>query len=264
MFRGVKWFVAGGVATVMLITGAYFKADLDRRQAEKLRVENERLVAEQTELLRIQRELAAEKVRLEAERKKLAEVIDRLNVERRVALIEVLEQHVDERGEAVQTVIRFSERSRAGEDLPPMTFGVEGDTPHFDALVIKFDDDYVAHGDQLRGQSVALFRRVYGETQTPRDGYWLGKPGDVPDVYRVDPNPSDFEQQLWSEFWTYASDPEKAAAAGVRVAQGEAVYAPMKPNEVWTLTLEADGGLNLKKSGEMPADSNAADGKSES
>lgn len=258
MFRGVKWFIAGGVATVALITGVYFKADIDRRRAEALRAENERLVARQAELIRVQQQLAEENARLEAERKKLAQVIERLNVERRVALIEVLEQHVDERGEPVQTVIRFSEQNRAGKQLPPMTFGVEGDTPHFDALVIKFDDDYVAHGDQLRGQSIALFRRVYGETQTPRDGYWLGKPGDVPDIYRVDPDPRDFERRLWSEFWTYASDPEKAAAAGVRVAQGEAVYAPMKPNEVWTLTLEADGGLNLKKSGETGAESHMA------
>lgn len=257
MFRGVKWFIAGGVTTVVVIAGAYLKADSDRRRAEALRLENERLVQQQKELVLARQRLARENARLEAERKKLTEVIDRLNIERRVALIEVLEQHVDESGATRQTVIRFTEQGRNGQAVSPLTIGVDGDTPHFDALVVKFADDYVAHGDQLRGQSIALFRRVYGETQSPRDGYWLGRPGDVPDVYRVDADPSEFERKLWREFWTYATDPEKAAATGVRVAQGEAVYAPMKANEVWTLTLEADGGLNLKKSGEKPDDSGA-------
>lgn len=252
MFRGAKWFVAGGVTAIAVLAGAYFRADQTRRRAEALRAQNQRLITEQKELIRAQQRLARENARLEQQKRELAQVIERLRVERRVARIEVLEQHTDEDGTPRQTVIRFSERGRGGRKLAPLTFGVPGDTPHFDALVIKFDDNYVAHADQLRGQSIALFRRIYGETQSPSDGYWLGQPGKVPDIYRVHADPSPFEQQLWREFWTYATDPEKAAAAGVRVAQGEAVYAPMKPGEHWTLTLEADGGLNLKKSGEKP------------
>lgn len=40
-----------------------------------------------------------------------------------------------------------------------------------------------------------------------------------------------------------------AESLGVRVAQGEAVYAPMQPGQRWTLTLEANGGLNLTLAG---------------
>jgi len=139
--------------------------------------------------------------------------------------------------------------------------------PHFDALVIKFEDDYVAQGDALRGKSVALFRRVYCETQAPEDGFRLGRHGDVPDVYRTNPNPTPFEIDLWERFWSFAADPDSAALAGVRVAQGEAVYAPMKPGEHWLLTLEADGGLNLiKQSGSsaLPGTSDGAPGASQS
>jgi len=221
-------------------------ASARRQRAAELEAENVRLVEKQEALARRNRELALEAERLKRERAQLAEVIERLDVERRVAEIEVLQQHKNAQGD-IQTILRFTEFDRNAKPLEPLVFGVPSDTPHFDALVIKFDRDYVKRGDQLRGHSLALFRRVYGDTQPPNSGYWIGKRAGVPDVYRVADQPSDFELKLWDEFWTYASDPEKSAEAGVRIAQGEAVYTPMKPGETWRLTLDADGGLNLKK-----------------
>lgn len=235
-----KWFGSGVVAAAIAIVCGGLWYQSDHRRSESLRRENARLARQHEELTR-----RAE--RLARERRQLAEVIERLNLESRVSEIEVLEQHTDEQGDVLQTVIRMTEIDRDGRPLAPQTFGVAGRFPHFDALVIKFDNALVAHGDQLRGRSLALFRRVYGETQAPDAGYWLGRRGDVPDVYRVSPDPSEFEVNLWREFWSYAADPAKARRAGVRIAQGEAVYAPMSTGERWTLTLEADGGLNLQK-----------------
>ena len=235
-----KWFISGAVVTALGIAvgGLWWQAD--RGRSEALRIENERLARDHEAL--VQR--AAQ---LERERQELADIAQRLQLERRVADIDVLEQHRTLDGTVQQTVIRLTEIDRSGHALPPQVFGVAGQVPHFDALVIKFEDDYVAHGDQLRGTSLALFRRVYGESQAPDSGYWLGRRGDVPDIYRLGVDPSEFEVTLWQEFWSYATDPSKAHVAGVRVAQGEAVYAPMRPGERWRLTLEADGGLNLIK-----------------
>ncbi|MCP4592849.1 MAG: hypothetical protein GY842_19105 [bacterium] len=243
-----RWFGCGVVAASILIAGGGLWLKSDRRRAELLHRENERL-------LRQQEALARRAERLARERKQLAEIIERLDVERRVAEVEVLEQHAEADGRVRQTVIRLTEIDRHGHPLEPHTFGVPGSVPHFDALVIKFENAHVAHGDQLRGRSLALFRRVYGETQAPEDGYWLGRRGAIPDVYRTSRNPSDFELSLWRDFWTYALDRAKARQAGIRVAQGEAVYAPMRPGDRWLLTLEADGGLNLVK----PDDPLAAD-----
>jgi hypothetical protein len=64
-------------------------------------------------------------------------------------------------------------------------------------------------------------------------------------VYRVDPDPSAFEVNLWKEFWRYASDPEEARKKGVRVIQGEAVYNRFLPQNIYTLTLDYDGGINI-------------------
>jgi hypothetical protein len=227
---------------VLVLVGGGVLIKTDRQRREALRIENERLVREQEELARTAERLARE-------RAQLAEVVEHLSVERRVAEVDVLQQHTDVLGQVLQTVIRITEIGRDDELLTPQVFGVPGHVPHFDALVIKFEDDFVARGDLLRGRSLALFRRVYSETQAPEHGYWLGGRGAVPDVYRVTDEPSEFEVELWRDFWSYATDPVKAAGAGVRVAQGEAVYAPMRPGEHWLLTLEADGGLNLIKQG---------------
>ena len=224
MLRRVKWFGWGAaVAAVALIAGSYL-LQADRRHREDIERENDRL---------------------RRERQELAAVVQRLRLEKRVADVEVLEQQTDNAGQVLRTTLKLSEIGRDGTALPAQVFDIPGRVPHFDALVIKFQDDYVERGDPLRGASLALFRRVYGESQAPEDGYWLGRPGDVPDVYRVSPTPSALEVGLWNDFWQYATDPARAAVAGVRVAQGEAVYAPMSTGERWRLTLEVDGGLNL-------------------
>ena len=248
-----KWFIAGAMLAAAGITGGSLWLRADQQQRLALERENVRLAEEHAALVRRAEQLAADRARLEEERKRLTQVVERLSVERRVAAVDVLQQHVDDTGQVRQTVLRLTEFDRDGEPLPSQVFGVPGRTPHFDALVIKFQDDYVANADVLRGTSLALFRRVYGETQAPEAGYWIGEKGAVPDVYRVNPEPSDFERELWREFWSYATDPAKAAEAGVRVAQGEAVYAPVTAGERWLLTLESDGGLNLtKQEGQLP------------
>ena len=224
MLNRAKWFGAGAVlALIVLLTGGYL-VQTERRHTAELARDNERL---------------------RREREELAAVVQRLRLERRVADVEVLEQKTDNAGQVLRTTLRLTEISRDGTPLPGQVFDIPGRVPHFDALVIKFQDDYVERRDPLRGASLALFRRVYGESQAPEDGYWLGRAGDVPDVYRVSPTPSALEVGLWNDFWQYATDPARAAVAGVRVAQGEAVYAPMSTGERWRLTLEVDGGLNL-------------------
>ncbi len=255
----MRWIVAGALLAALGISGGSWmvaerQAREQARQAEQAAAirEAEQLRQRNETLAREKAELAAAAERAEQRRRELAQVVERLNVESRLAYVDILQQHTDLAGEVVQTVLRFTELDRNGEPLSPQVIGVAGAIPHFDALVVKFDKDYVARGDALRGQSLALFRRVYGETQAPESGYWLSTPGAPPDVYRVNPKPSDFERELWAEFWSYATDPAKARSAGVRVAQGEAVYAPVRPGERWVLTLDAAGGLNLIKQREMP------------
>ncbi len=196
--------------------------------------------------------LRQEKETLERQKFELQRAVQRLSGEDRVAEVRVVKQVIA--GQMVDgkpaprdaTTIEFIEIDRQGHPLPSRRFVIEDRVIHFDALVIKFDPEDVASGDPLRGKSLALFRRIYGDRQSPSDGFRIDAEGDVPNVYRVQPNPSPFERQLWSRFWEYARDPQLAARDRVRVAQGESVYEPMLEGDIWTLSLQNSGGLNIK------------------
>jgi hypothetical protein len=226
--RFVQWLVGLAVVTATGVGAVWLLAP---REAARLREENAALERENAELVR---------------------VAQRLTGEQRVAEVHVIDQILA--GQVVNgqvatadlTTIEFIELDRDCHPLPARRFVIGDDVVFFDALVVMFDQEKVAAGDPLRGKSLALFRRIYGEHQEPAQGFPIDPRGDVPNVYRVEPQPGELEQRLWSRFWDYAKDAELAARDGVRVAQGEAVYVPMRRGEVWTLTLANNGGLTLK------------------
>jgi len=213
---------ASGVATFMLLSPG---------EADQLRKKNETLAREKFELQRS---------------------IERLTSEDRVAEVRVVEQVRE--GELVEgkaaatdlTTLDFIELDREGHPLPSRRLTVQGSNPRFEGLVIMFDHDRVAMGDSLRGKSLALFTGVYGEYQRPVDAVLLDKAGEVPNAYRVNPEPSEFERKLWATFWDYVRDPGLRQRDGVRVAQVEAPSVPMRKGDVWTVSLQHSGGLVLK------------------
>jgi hypothetical protein len=187
--------------------------------------------------------------RIEAERKteELKQVVQRLGAERRVADVIVTDQTRSAAG--TKTTLLFVEYARDGASLPAKRFTVEGDVAYVDAMVIKFDGKFVEQNDPLRGRSIALFTRLYGEHQPPEKGFRIDEPGRIPDVYRgPDPFVMDFERELWANFWKLADDESYRKAMGVRVAQGEAVWTKFRPDRLYTLTLESNGGLNITSS----------------
>jgi hypothetical protein len=58
----------------------------------------------------------------------------------------------------------------------------------------------------------------------------------------------DFERDLWANFWKLADDEAYRKEIGVRVAQGEAVWTKFRPDLLYALTLESNGGLNITSS----------------
>jgi hypothetical protein len=179
------------------------------------------------------------------ENRVLQQVVQRLSDEKRVAEVLVTDQKTVDG--VLNTTLLFVEYDRQGNSLPPRCFTVRGKRVHFDALVIKFDRDFVKQGDGLRGHSIALFTTVYGDAQSPENGSMIDTPGNVPEIYRdTDPRLSEFEQKLWREFWDLARDPKLRDERGVRVANGQGLWGPFEPDMLYTITLESDGGLNMK------------------
>jgi hypothetical protein len=184
--------------------------------------------------------------RVDAERKaeQLKQVVQRLSAERRVADLIVTDQHTE--GGVTRTTLLFVEYGRDGSALPAKRFTFDGDIAYVDAMVIKFDGKFVEQNDPLRGHSISLFRRLFAENQSPEQGAPIDQPNRIPAVYHgSDPYVMDFERDLWANFWKLADDENYRKDMGVRVAQGEAVSTRFKPDRLYTLTLESDGGLNI-------------------
>ena len=177
----------------------------------------------------------------EAEIRRLQEQIVRLETERRVAQVVVVEQR------GGRTRFRFAETA---PDRAPVSreFEIEGEVAYFDALVVRFDAAFTKLGDSTRGKSLYLFRRVFGEHQAPVKGFPLD-PFDklgVPAAYRLHQIPSAFEREIWRDFWDLALNPKVSGEKGIRVLQGQAVYTKLVPGKIYHLTIQDAGGLSIQ------------------
>jgi hypothetical protein len=181
---------------------------------------------------------------LQSENRQLEMVVDRLTDESRVADLLVTDQTTI--NGIVHTTLLFEEYGRDGHPLAPKSFTILGSEAHLDAMVIKFDRDFVKKNDPLRGHSLALFTRIYGNQQTPDSGPLIDTPGHIPEIYQgTNPKVTQFEMELWQKFWHLADDPKYRQEMGVRVPDGEGPWWPCSPEKLYTVTLEADGGLNV-------------------
>jgi hypothetical protein len=192
---------------------------------------------------------------LEEQRQHLQSLVARLTASRRRAELVVIEQEYEGsasggRGSKVKsTTLLFSELAPDGSRLPPRFFTIRGNVVYVDTLVIKFEREFIEKDDPLRGHSLALFLRLFGQYQAPADGFRIDDPDRPPEVYR-DSTPRsqalrEFEAQLWKDFWQIAQDPGQRAKLGIRAMHGEAPWWYMYPDTVYTVTIEADGGLTI-------------------
>jgi hypothetical protein len=183
--------------------------------------------------------------KLQDEKRQLEQVVTRLEHEKRVADVLVSRQEKNEAG-ILETTLLFVEYDKAGNSLPAKSFTIQGNTAHIDAMVIKFEHDYVAQSDALKGHSIALFTKIYGDKQSPSDAATIDTPGTIPDIYRgADPVVTEFETSLWKDFWKLYDDENYRQSKGVRALGGHGLWGPFLPDKLYTITIESDGGLNM-------------------
>jgi hypothetical protein len=170
----------------------------------------------------------------------LEQIRRRLETDRRVAKILVTDQKMI--AGQMKTTLLFVEYTESGTELPARQFAINGNEAHFDAQIIKFKDEFVEQADPLRGQSIMLFVRVYGADQAPSAGFPIDAPGAIPEIYRgADPQVSDFERDLWANFWKLYNDRDARDARGIRGLHGEGLYGQFNPGHVYTITLRSNG-----------------------
>jgi len=181
--------------------------------------------------------------------KGLEEKLDRVWAEELVADVRVDKVVVNPVSRVPEMTITFIEYEPGTEKaLLTKTMTLLGEEFYIDALVVKFDRALVEEGNGLKGKSLLLFRRAFGDRMEPAQGIPLFRAAGesvVPELLQVDPTPGEFEREIWTHFWDYANDPTKAGAAGVRVAMGEAPHVKAMVGQVYKLTLRASGGLEI-------------------
>jgi hypothetical protein len=169
-----------------------------------------------------------------------------LKTDQRLAKLDVLDQTTDADTGKTSTTIRFTELTPDGDSVgEPREFTLQGDMVYLDNWIVKFDDEYVEQADLLRGTSLALFRRVFGEFQTPNDGFILDEEGLMPQAYELGGEPGDFAKEIWKDFWSFANNPEAAKQKGIRAAHGEAVSMKVTPGKSYKIILRASDGLSI-------------------
>ena len=169
-----------------------------------------------------------------------------LKVDHRLAKLEVLSQGEGNDGE-VRTVLTFTELGPDGAALgEPQEITITGTTVYVETLVVKFLDSYVERGDALRGTSICLFKRIFGDDQRPNDGQAIDNAGEQPLVYGGDNLPAPLHEEIWDRFWDYANDTELANQLGVRAVHGEAPFIEARVGQTYVLELRSSGGLTIR------------------
>ena len=154
-----------------------------------------------------------------------------LKMDHRLARIEILDQQpIEGEPERVRTKFMFQELGPKGEPVgDPVVDHISGKELYLDAQVIKFKDEFIEKGDELRGRSICRFRRVSLDREPV-------SPGDV----------SPFEKELWGNFWEIANSSEKADHIGVRAAHGSGLSVVMRPGAKYRVELRSSGELTIK------------------
>jgi hypothetical protein len=154
------------------------------------------------------------------------------------------------------TTIKFVEYDADLKPLSPRYFTFKNNLIQFQSLVIRFEDNFVKYGDSLRGKSAYVFWKVFalGDSNSA-EIFEINKLGEIPNGYQVEKNngqdskaATDFEKQLWRDFWDYALEQDKAKEMGIKNAQLEAPGTKFVPGKLYTIKIEHDGGLRIDAS----------------
>jgi hypothetical protein len=170
------------------------------------------------------------------ENRALKTAISNLTAESQIGLARVVTQ--ERKDGKLWTHVRFIETARDDPSRQVLTreCDIEGDIVHFDALIVKFDNRFVADG---KGRALYLWRRIYGEKMTPESGFPIEELGAEPKRYgELLAKLSLRDRKLfWTEIWKLSNDRERLSSAGVQAVYGNAVYTSLAPGMLYVFKI---------------------------
>ena len=177
------------------------------------------------------------------ENNQLKKAISNLTEENQIGYAKVVGQ--ESRDGELFTRIKFVETAR-GDKLKRILereYTIPGDVIHFDALIVKFDDQMVMDG---KGRSLYLWRRIYGDKMRPEDGFDIEEPGCEPQRYEdmLATLPIEHRELFWTHIWDLANDPEKLKDHGIVAIYGNVVYSKLQQGLIYTFEIDATGQVH--------------------
>ena len=121
-------------------------------------------------------------------------------------------------------------------------YEIQGDVIHFDTLIVTFGSELVMDGKE---RAMYLWRRIYGEKQTPEQGFPIeteGKPS--PRYTQLCEKLSIEDGQLfWDEIWLLSNNPKRLEKLGIKAVYGNAIYRQLKPGLIYIFKVSSTGSL---------------------
>ena len=176
------------------------------------------------------------------ENKQLKQAISNLTAEEQIGYAKVLKQETKDG--KTWTTLRLVETARDDKlkKIVEKDYSIEGDIVHFDALIVKFSDKMVMDGKE---RAMYLWRRIYGETMAPQNGFPIESPGAEPQRYADLMNRLSIKQRelFWSNIWDLANKPEKLNEFGITAIYGNVIYSQLKPGLIYIFKISPTGQL---------------------
>lgn len=177
------------------------------------------------------------------ENHQLNKAIRNLTDEQQIGFATIKSQSTNSLGQ-VESLVRFVQTAPGNpqEIVSEELFVVQGDIIHFDALIVKFSDEYVQDG---KARALYLWRRIYGESDAPKDGQLIETPGEAPERYRAITQSLRLKNQpvFWEALWDLANDPQQLIEYGVTAVFGNAIYTKMQPDKVYLFKISPTGQI---------------------
>ncbi|TWT72778.1 hypothetical protein Pla123a_40770 [Posidoniimonas polymericola] len=255
--EGVKTFNATvrTVLAAIVVAGAglvgYQAYDVYNEPNQRLAERQEQLDDALTRLETAQQDIAGKEQEIAEQQvsiDRLETSLHLLKVDQRVAELRILDvKPPAEEGEPAITTLEFVETDPEGKAIgEPRQFEVPGDQVYLEYLVVKFNDEYVEQAHLEKGTAICLFQRLFGSGQKPAEGHRLDSPNTRPTAYARGERMSDFEEEIWADFWDLAHDPNRLAELGIRNAMAEAPSVKARAGSKYRLEIRSTGGFQLR------------------
>jgi hypothetical protein len=179
------------------------------------------------------------------ENKELKEAITNLTAEDQIGYAKVIKQETQ--NNKLITTLKFVETARDDKTkkILEKDYTIEGDIVHFDALIVKFDNKIVMDGKE---RAMYLWRRIYGETMPPQDGFLIESPLAEPARYADLMSRLSIKQRemFWSNIWDLANDLKKLQQYGITAIYGNDVYSRLQTGVIYVFKISSTGQFYIE------------------